>query len=277
MLHEDDQAAAVAVAVVDFLSRSTVDSRVQALSLRNVLADCPLLQALQTHGSTRLRWFERSRSLRPVLRLAAGVDPMTRLKPSACKDLGRRRRRLQERAPFDVRILLNPASDPQAAESHLSLERDGWKGAAGSAMLCSEAEAGFFRELAARHRSLGQASGLVFSELLSDGEVVASSSNFLLGDSLSAFKAGWRPDYGTFSPGRLNELELCRRLPQLMPQVRTFDSLSKPDSYMAELLPDREPIVSGALALGRVAEAAMRMARIVRPVAYWRTRDQSPD
>lgn len=277
MLYEDDQAAAVAGAVVEFLSGPAVQSHVHALSLRNVLADCPLLQALQACGSKRLRWFERSRTLRPVLRLAPGLDPMTRLKPSACKDLGRRRRRLQERAPYDVRILLNPPPSCGSAESHLALERDGWKGAAGSAMSCSSAETGFFRELAARHGALGEEAGLVFSEILSDGKVVASSSNFLLGDSVSAFKTGWRSDYSAFSPGRLNELELCSRLPQLMPQVSTFDSLSKADSYMGQLLTDREAICSGALALGRIGGAAMRMARIVRPVAYWRSRSQPLD
>lgn len=273
MLHEDDQALAVAEAVAVFLARPGSRGRLHALSLRNVRAACPLLQALQSQSVTRTRWIERSRFLRPVLGVDPGVDPESSLKRSARKDLARRRRRLEELATFQVRVRLNPGCDAQTAESHLALEHDGWKGHVGSAMLCTPAEAGFFRELAARHRDLGDQCGLVFSELLADGEVIASTSNFLLGDSLSAFKTGWRASHAAYSPGRLNEVELCRRLPELMPQVRTFDSLSKPDSYLAELLPDREVICSGVLAMGRMGEAAMRAARLVRPIAYWRDRD----
>ena len=70
------------------------------------------------------------------------------------------------------------------------------------------------------------------------------------------------------SPGRLNELHLFRQIPALWPAVTTFDSQSQEDSYLADLLPDRQAMITGTLTITTLGDLAMRAARLVRPLAY---------
>ncbi|MGH8027875.1 MAG: hypothetical protein ACREO0_14230, partial [Pseudoxanthomonas sp.] len=108
----------------------------------------------------------------------------------------------------------------------------------------------------------------VFAETLCDGKVIASTSNLLLGDALNGFKTGWHPDFAPCSPGRLNEVFLSAAVASAWPHVGVFDSQAQEDSYLAELLPHRETMITGTLAVTRLGRRAMRAARLVRPVAY---------
>jgi CelD/BcsL family acetyltransferase involved in cellulose biosynthesis len=152
-----------------------------------------------------------------------------------------------------------------AMETHLQLEHAGWKGTAGTSLLASPAQAGFFREMIQRFDEI---QGAVFAETLCDGKVIASTSNLLLGDTLNGFKTGWHPDFAACSPGRLNEVFLSAAVPAAWPEVGVFDSQAQEDSYLSELLPHRDTMVTGTLAVTRLGRRAMRAARLVRPVAY---------
>ena len=50
--------------------------------------------------------------------------------------------------------------------------------------------------------------------------------------------------------------------------VLVFDSQAQASSYLAELLPDRQPMVSGILHAGALHRAAILAARPLRPLAY---------
>jgi hypothetical protein len=248
--------------------------RFHAIGFHNLLAECPLLASLrELLDEGRGGWFEQHRFQRPVLRLhppaqehALGVIVMDR-------DLRRRKRRLEDRGTAAFRITLPDmnTSVTDAMETHLQLEHAGWKGTAGTSLLASPSQAGFFREMILR---FDQIHGAVFAETLCDGKVIASTSNLLLGDTLNGFKTGWQPDFAVCSPGRLNEVFLSAAVPSAWPQVTVFDSQAQEDSYLSELLPHRDTMVTGTLAVTRLGRRAMRTARLIRPVAYRLEKDR---
>jgi GNAT acetyltransferase-like protein len=250
--------------------------RFHAIGFHNLLAECPLLASLrELLDEGRGGWFEQHRFQRPVLRLhppaqehALGVIVMDR-------DLRRRKRRLEDRGTAAFRIT-QPGTNTNtnvvdAMETHLQLEHAGWKGTAGTSLLASPSQAGFFREMILR---FDQIHGAVFAETLCDGKVIASTSNLLLGDTLNGFKTGWHPDFAACSPGRLNEVFLSAAVPSAWPQVAVFDSQAQEDSYLSELLPHRDTMVTGTLAVTRLGRRAMRTARLIRPVAYRLEKDR---
>jgi hypothetical protein len=248
--------------------------RFHAIGFHNLLAECPLLASLrELLDEGRGGWFEQHRFQRPVLRLhppaqehALGVIVMDR-------DLRRRKRRLEDRGTAAFRITLPDmnTSVTDAMETHLQLEHAGWKGTAGTSLLASPSQAGFFREMILR---FDQIHGAVFAETLCDGKVIASTSNLLLGDTLNGFKTGWHPNFAACSPGRLNEVFLSAAVPSAWPQVAVFDSQAQEDSYLSELLPHRDTMVTGTLAVTRLGRRAMRTARLIRPVAYRLDKDR---
>ena len=98
--------------------------------------------------------------------------------------------------------------------------------------------------------------------------MVASSSNLLCGRVLGGFKTGWDPAFAACSPGKLNEWHLLQALDTYWPALLMFDSQAQASSYLAELLPDRQPMVSGILHAGALHGAAILAARPLRPLAY---------
>lgn len=259
MLHRAGAADEVAAALLEFARARGL----RALAFHTVPADCPVMAALRRAGGAETGWYPRGSFERAELRLDAGQAP--RLRASVVKDLRRRQRRLAERGEVAFRILQGDAADADAAERHLRLEHAGWKGDAGSSMLATQAQSGFFRELAARFRETGN---MVFSEILCDGEVIASTSNILVGDTLHAFKCGWDPGFAQYSPGRLNELWLLEAIRETWPALACFDGNASDDSYMARLLPDRGRYQTGAFAATRTGRGLQRAARWLRPLAY---------
>lgn len=269
LLHLPGESAAVAAALLRFLRERK--PRWHALAFHNVMADCLVLEAMRRQlGTLGGRWFERHRFQRPILHIGAGDEVARRLPSHVVKDLRRRHRRLQGRGETDFRVLQGAQADARAVQTHLQLEHDGWKREAGSSLLSSQAQTRFFQDMMERFRRSG---GAVFAETLCDGQVVASSSNLLLGGTLNGFKTGWHHGYAAASPGRLNELLLFERMPALWPHVTTFDSQAQQDSYLAEMLPERETMATGVLTTTRFGSHAMTAARWLRPLAYRLERD----
>lgn len=263
LLHAPGHAETVAAATIDLMARP--GSPLRVLLLHNLVAECPLSAALWATRDPRLQWHETRRFQRPVLRTRAGVSTTARMRGSVLKDLRRRLRRLQDQGEISTRILQGGDADQAAAERHLALEHAGWKGGAGSSMHASEAQRAFFLDMAAR---LAPTGALVFVEMLCGDRVIASTSNLMSGQVLSGFKTGWDPDYRQASPGRVNEWQLFEAMNARWPQLRQFDSQAQENSYLAELLPDRQVMVSGVLAAGAVANRWLSSARVLRPLAY---------
>lgn len=260
------EAGRVAQALVRASRDGTGTAPTHAIAFKNVLARdevfAELRDAADEGGGS---WREVRGFARPVLRLQEGADTTAALPRKPLKDLRRHRRRLQECGPLSARVLQAIELLPAATERHLELEHCGWKGARGSAMLNSTAGAMFFRDMVERFGRIGAA---VFLETLVGERVIGSTSNFLVGGTLSAFKIGWHPDFSRHSPGRLTKLALFETIAGTWPQVDKYDSNSQQDSFLAEMLPHTETIVSGFLATTRLGTNALRVARLIRPLVF---------
>jgi CelD/BcsL family acetyltransferase involved in cellulose biosynthesis len=270
LLHLPGESVAVAEALLRFVHHHK--PRWHALTFHNVMADCLVMEAMRRQlRTTGGRWFERHRFQRPILRLNADEAVVQRLPSAVVKDLRRRHRRLQSRGETTFRVLQGPHANARAVQTHLELEHDGWKGDAGSSLLSSQAHTRFFQEMMERFRQTGSA---VFAETVCGDEVIASSSNLLLGGTLNGFKTGWHHGYAAASPGRLNELLLFEQMPTRWPHVTIFDSQAQQDSYLANMLPDRETMMTGVLTTTQLGSHAMTAARLLRPLAYRLQRDR---
>jgi hypothetical protein len=101
---------------------------------------------------------------------------------------------------------------------------------------------------------------LFFTELLLDGQAIASSCNLCSGPDGFAFKVAFDPCFAKYGPGLLNELGFLKALEQGVDRFRFIDSGAAPGSFIEELWPDRVPLYSGAVALGRISRSAARAA-----------------
>src|SRR5207244_4435419 len=125
------------------------------------------------------------------------------------RSLRRRVRRLQELGQACWNVVCRGGVRETSVEAFLDLEHRGWKGDHCSSLRSTPAHERFFREMVA---GFGTEDRAVFVELQLDGKVVATTSNFISGQSGFAFKVGWLPDLAKVSPARLTELELVRQL-----------------------------------------------------------------
>lgn len=218
-------------------------------------------QAQQQGGG----WSELRRFARPVLRLHPDQSADAQLPRALAKDLRRRQRRLREQGEVEVAIVEAADKINEAIEHHLRLEHLGWKREAGTSLLGDDRQAAFFREMARGFAGIGAAA---FVELRVDGDVIASTSNFIVGGTFSAFKTGWDPRLAACSPGKLAEWLLFERMQARWPALRKFDSNAAAGSYLADMLPHRDTLLSGCLTVDRGAARTMRWARPLRSLAY---------
>ncbi len=136
-------------------------------------------------------------------------------------------------------------SDSQS-EALLRVEAMGWKHA--SALLATPERAQFFREMV---RACGEHGFMFFCELLLDGTVIASTSNFSVNGYGFAFKVGNDPTFAKFSPGYLVEYEFLQSSAQTCPDLHELESGSVPGSFIEVLWPERIPMVAGHLVDGK--------------------------
>ncbi|HLK88727.1 MAG TPA: GNAT family N-acetyltransferase [Polyangia bacterium] len=221
-----------------------------------------LAAATERRGIATHLWNERRRAvLRPH-------DDRARIEASEAAEaraLSRRVRRLAERGEASLRLVCQGGIPDASVEAFLALEHDGWKGDRGSSLRSTPCCERFFREMVAR---FGAEERAVFVEVQLDGNVVASTANFISGYAGFAFKIGWQRALAKLSPARLAELELVRQLFRADPltALAFLDSGSPEGAYIESLWPGRRPLVSlglGTTALGRAVIRAMRAARRV--------------
>jgi CelD/BcsL family acetyltransferase involved in cellulose biosynthesis len=190
------------------------------------------------YGAT---WHEYERLSRAVLYPSQAGEPYIESKLSANrrKDARRCMRRLGDIGPVVWAPLLGAVVDEACIDRFLELERDGWKGDQGDALLSNSHDEQFFREMVRGFAGAGRA---LFAELRVGERVISSTSNFLSGRAAFAFKIGWHRDFAKMSPGTLNEVEMIRHAPSLLETLDFFDSGAGQDSYINELWVDRRPL-----------------------------------
>ncbi|MEK7761132.1 MAG: GNAT family N-acetyltransferase [Nitrospirota bacterium] len=186
-------------------------------------------------------WHEYERLSRAVLYPSQAGEAYieSKLSTNRRKDARRCMRRLGDIGPVAWTPLQGAAVDEACTDRFLELERAGWKGEQGDALLSNSHDEQFFREMVRGFAGAGRA---LFAELRVGERVICSTSNFLSGRAAFAFKIGWHRDFAKMSPGTLNEVEMIRQAPSLLGKLDFFDSGAGQDSYINELWVDRRPL-----------------------------------
>jgi hypothetical protein len=242
-------------------------SRWQGLEFDSLWGDGPTHDLLvEVGGRRRMVHQEWNECKRAVLLPRADRARIEAVETAESHALRRRVRRLCERGKTAWRLVCRGGVPDSSTEAFLNLEHQGWKRERGTSLRSSPAHERFFREMV---RGFSRENRAFFVQLHLDGEIVASSSNFVSGRSGFAFKVGWQPDLAKVSPGRLAELELMRQLYQHddLSKLDFLDSGATEGSYIDALWPGRRSVVSfalGASTLGRVVLGGIGAARLIR-------------
>lgn len=177
------------------------------------------------------------------------------------KDIARKQRAFESLGEVSWRYIDEAEALSESLENFLRLEHMGWKGEEKTSLRSNIEHESFIVEVV---ENLGQ-QDVFFTELLINGEVVASSLNFKCEDNVFAFKSGYNPDYAKYSVGMLNEVYLLRHFEETQ-DVMFCDSGSVEGSYMDSLWTDRDTLYSGiwvtTAMTKRIAEMSLAIRRI---------------
>jgi CelD/BcsL family acetyltransferase involved in cellulose biosynthesis len=148
--------------------------------------------------------------------------------------------------------------DDAALERFLALEHAGWKGESGSSLRSNEAHEAFFRSLFARAAPERRISLWELAD--GEGRTVAMTTRLQRGDVEFDFKRTYDEELGSYSPGRLLELEL---LATLGDRGRAWvDTCLDPPDPFYERLTERRRSLADVVVVGRGlrTRAAHRLA-----------------
>ena len=123
--------------------------------------------------------------------------------PKRLRELRRTHRRLAETGALAFHHVTDPAGMAGATEDFLRIEAAGWKGAAGTALLCQPDTAAFAR--AAFSGTSGGAPIASADILALDGQAIAISLNLQVGRTSFPIKCAYDEAYRRFSPGLVLE------------------------------------------------------------------------
>jgi CelD/BcsL family acetyltransferase involved in cellulose biosynthesis len=182
--------------------------------------------------------------------LAAGLASTayyeTHVRKKKRKEIGRLRSRLAELGPVEHKIATTPEEVKHFAAEFLALEAAGWKGQAGSALLCTERTKRFFE---AAVDGAFAANRLAFHRLSLDGKPIAMLVNFIAMPGAFSYKIAFDEAHARFSPGVLIQLENLVVLDQ--PGFGWMDSCAVEDHPMINSLwAERRSIIRVTLPLG---------------------------
>lgn len=141
----------------------------------------------------------------------------------------------------------------QWIEDFLALERSGWKGAAGSALLSHAATAALFRDAMREGAQLRRVERL---SLLLDGRPVAMLATFLTPPGAFSYKTAFDERFSRFSPGVLLQCENLHLLE--WPDVQWADSCAAADHPMIDhIWRERRPVGRISIGIGGKARRAL--------------------
>jgi CelD/BcsL family acetyltransferase involved in cellulose biosynthesis len=251
-------AAETLAALVDWLRKDGDGASLVGLSY--IPSDGPFHRALRGTG---VRCQVLDSYARPVLRRARDGEAYINEFISAKdrQELRRRERRLIELGNLR-RMALGPGEDVgRWIEDFLRLEGSGWKGKAGTAMACNEANRRFATQVFTAAYLRGRLE-MVGIDL--DGKPIARSVGFVAGEGAYAFKPAYDEMFAKFSPGIISEVARIRNFHEL-PGVRWMDSFTDANnSFMSRLWKDRltmQTLVFGTGVAGSLAVAAWPLLR----------------
>lgn len=210
-----------------------------------------MLESARRAGATWQRWESFQRAALVPGRL--GEETLeTALERWPGSTWRKKVKRLLERGELQWRFLDGARCDSAALDRFLSLEDRDWAREAGSSLRASGHDR-MFREI---YDGFARDGRLFMSELALEGEVIASTSNFISGPSGFAFKLGWDDAHARLRPGILNELLLRRVAGKVCADHAFIDSGTQPGSFLESIWEDRISLESGVFATSRLGHAA---------------------
>jgi len=182
--------------------------------------------------------------------LESSLDPAAYLEQSVRakkrKELRRQHARLSEAGKLRVERNIDDKCLATWIDHFLALEAAGWKGREGSALDCTPATAGLFREAL---RGAAERGRLERLSLILDGRPIAMLANFITPPGACSFKTTFDQKFARFSPGVLLQLENLAMLEH--PEVEWTDSCAAADYAMIDgIWQSRRPIGRVSIALG---------------------------
>jgi CelD/BcsL family acetyltransferase involved in cellulose biosynthesis len=179
------------------------------------------------------------------------------------KNIWRQRNHLEKLLGHKMR-LQDHGGSPGAVEKFLALERSGWKGRAGTAMLCRPGAADWFRQVCAAYGAAGR---LRLVSLDAGGTTVAMKCDVEAGEGLFNLKTAYNEAFARFSPGVLLEVEAVRVFHRENRYAFMDASSNYPKNPLVWLYPDGRPLADRAFTLGgRAARIVIRGLEL-----SWRT------
>lgn len=149
------------------------------------------------------------------------------------KEIRRLQKRLAETGAVESRILQHREELGVWCQDFLQLEQSGWKGAEGTALACTPADAAFFHECMCAAFASGE---LDFLRIDFEGRAMAMLVNIRHGEGSFSFKIAFDETLARFSPGVLIELENLRQVLDAPGGPRWMDSCAAPGHPMIDSL-----------------------------------------
>ncbi len=251
------QASAALSAMLDWLR---AQSGAVALCLSEIPADGPFsVLVTGRNGATCHRLDERQRAAL-LSWPAEDVSVMpARASSRKRKELRRQHRRLSDLGRRAYTSARSPEAVASAVERFLVLERGGWKGDRGTALLASPALAAFVRSMT---RSMAEAGKCRIDAIESDGQPVAMGIVLSVGGLAHFWKTTYDERHAALSPGVQFACELTHAL-RHAGGLTGIDSCAVPDHPMINRLwPDR--IAIHDLLIDLRPDQPARCARVLR-------------
>lgn len=240
-------------ALLDWMRGERVAS---LFELSCVIAGGPFHQALVDALERRGTCFATDAYARPLLRRVPDPENYvaSMLSAETRKKLRRRERRLRDQGTLERRVLRAGDDIDKWIDELLRLEAAGWKGKAGSALACSEANRRFAQEA---FRAAFERGRLLMVGLDLDGRPVARHTAFTAGEGAFTFKTAYDEDRGKGSPGVLIELDMIGAF-HARPELQWMDSFTAPgNTTLTWLWKERCLVQHLALGIGAAGELAL--------------------
>ncbi len=195
----------------------------------------------------RLGRYVQERFDRPLFVPHADDDGPSADRSRWSKRQRKRARQLARLGHVEFRVVEAADEVSRWCELFLGLEASGWKGRAGTALACRDADAVFFREVCAGASALGQ---LLLAGLFLDGRPIAMKCTLRAGPGAFAFKVAYDERLARYAPGV--QLELHRiDWHRCHPEIAWVDSCADPhNAKLGRLWHDRRPLQHRVVSTG---------------------------
>ena len=235
------------------------------VSLKEIDADSQAYAAIQkTIADEHHAHLTLTESRRPFVTREAGVKNSG----STRKKLRQDWNRLSALGALEVVNERHADAVRDAFEQFLDLEKRSWKGAEGTAILCSDKDAAFTRRLIGDLATTGNASVAL---LRLNGRAIAAQVVWYCGTTAYTWKTAFDAEFAKYSPGVLLIDKLTEHL-FTATDVQAIDSCATEGSFMGSLWTGRKNMTDAVVDVGSTRSLVFAM-EAGRQLGYEKLRD----